>query len=49
MNITFNELRKIKDNLPAGSMRQIAIILVVVITKLVIVLAYTLSKVPMVV
>lgn len=24
MNITFNELRKIKDNLPAGSMRQIA-------------------------
>jgi hypothetical protein len=24
MNITFNELRKIKDNLPAGSMAQIA-------------------------
>ncbi len=24
MNITFNELRKIKDNLPAGSMKQIA-------------------------
>ncbi len=24
MNITFNELRKIKDNLPAGSIRNIA-------------------------
>ena len=24
MNITFNELRKIKDNLPAGSMKTIA-------------------------
>jgi hypothetical protein len=24
MNITFNELRKIKDNLPAGSIKQIA-------------------------
>ena len=24
MNITFNELRRIKDNLPSGSMKQIA-------------------------
>ena len=27
MNITFNELRKIKDNLPSGSIKKIANIL----------------------